>query len=77
LRVAFGYNPSTAGWGYFMALQVIEIMPGKFLYRCDACSFEYPKDPVPKQELGIPPRHNCPNGNRLDVEEIMDRQDKD
>jgi len=60
-----------------MALQVIEIMPGKFLYRCDACSFEYPKDPVPKQELGIPPRHNCPNGNRLDVDEIMDRQDKD
>src|ERR1700733_13035274 len=31
-----------------MALQVIEIMPGKLLYRCDACSFEYPKDPVSK-----------------------------
>jgi hypothetical protein len=59
-----------------MALQLIEIVPGKFLYRCDACSFEYPKDPVAKDEIGIPPRHNCPNGNRLDVDEIMERHDK-
>jgi hypothetical protein len=59
-----------------MALQMIEILPGKFLYSCDGCSFEYPKDPVVQRELGIPPRHNCPNEDQVNIKEIMDRQDK-
>lgn len=57
-----------------MALQLIELARNKFLYRCDACPFEYPKDPVPQDELGIPPRHNCPNEGRVNIDEIMDQQ---
>jgi hypothetical protein len=57
-----------------MALQLIEIMPGRFLYRCDACPFEYPKDPVAEHEVGIPPQHNCPSEGRVNVKEIMAKQ---
>lgn len=57
-----------------MALQLIEILPGGFLYRCDACPFENPKDPVAEHELGIPPRHNCPS-EVVNVKEIMDKHD--
>jgi hypothetical protein len=59
-----------------MALQLIELARDKFLYRCDACTFEYPKDPVPQDRLDIPPRHNCPNESRVNIDEIMDRQDR-
>jgi hypothetical protein len=57
-----------------MALQLIEIMPGRFLYRCDACPFEYPEDPVAEYELSIPPRHNCPS-EAVNIKEIMDKHD--
>jgi hypothetical protein len=26
-----------------------------------------------ERELGPPPRHNCPNENKIDINEIMDR----
>jgi hypothetical protein len=56
-----------------MALQLIEMRPERFLYRCDSCAFESPKIPVPKHELGPPPGHNCPNKNQIDIDDIMDR----
>ena len=42
-----------------MALRVVQIDDGKFLYRCDKCPFEFPAVPVNKQELGSPPAHKC------------------
>lgn len=56
-----------------MGLQLVEMTPGKFLYRCDACPFESPYHAVSKHELGPPPKHNCPNENKIDIDEIMDR----
>jgi hypothetical protein len=57
-----------------MALQPIELAWSKFLYRCDACPFEFPKDSVSQDKLGIAPRHDCPNQSRVNIDEIMDRQ---
>ena len=45
-----------------MAFDEIEIVPGKFLYRCDGCGYEHPIKPVDKHHLGRPPDHNCPHG---------------
>jgi hypothetical protein len=38
-----------------MAFDEIEIVPGKFLYRCDGCGYEHPTKPVDKHHLGRPP----------------------
>jgi len=56
-----------------MALQLVEMRPERFLYRCDSCAFVSPKSPVSKDELGAPPEHNCPNENQIDIDDIMDR----
>jgi hypothetical protein len=54
-----------------MALQLIELKRKKFLYRCDDCAFMHPKKPVPRDELGRPPEHDCPNANRVNSDDIV------
>jgi hypothetical protein len=53
--VAKGFEFEVIG----MALKVVQIDDGKFLYRCDKCPYEFPDVPVKKQELGTPPVHKC------------------
>jgi hypothetical protein len=50
-----------------MALRVVQIDDGKFLYRCDKCSYEFPDAPVKKQELGTPPAHKCQASQDADI----------
>jgi hypothetical protein len=54
-----------------MALQLIELKRKKFLYRCDDCAFMHPKKPVPRDELGQPPEHDCPNASRANSDDIV------
>ncbi len=60
-----------------MGLRSVEMMPGKFLYRCDDCGFEHPKSPVKKHELGPPPAHNCPRAGHIPPDpSFFEKKDK-
>jgi rubredoxin len=39
---------------------MVDLVEGRFLWRCDDCGWEYPLTPVRKHELPPMPRHNCP-----------------
>ena len=59
-----------------MALPIKEMVPGKFLYQCESCGFEYPTKPVERDKLGTPPPHICPRQNKESEEILFEESDK-
>jgi hypothetical protein len=49
-------------------MKKIEIYPGRFIYRCEACGFEYPVQAVTLDKLGPPPAHACKQSNEVRFE---------
>jgi len=56
-----------------MALKEVELRPGWFLYRCQACGFQDPQMGVKKQFLKAPPEHSCPESKQLSFEISADQ----
>jgi hypothetical protein len=54
-----------------MALKVVEVRPGWFLFRCESCGFEHPTIAVKRQYLGVPPTHKCPEARQLNLGDIL------
>jgi hypothetical protein len=44
-------------------VQEKEVIPGKFVWQCDLCGWEYPKISVPKHQLPPCPDHECRGPN--------------
>src|SRR5579885_2809267 len=42
-----------------MSLQKREVFPNRFRYVCATCSFNWPRTPLPENELPPAPRHSC------------------
>lgn len=57
-----------------MPYKEVEMMPGRFLWRCNDCGSEQPKNPVPRHQLGAAPYHNCPHEGRSQTENILREQ---
>jgi hypothetical protein len=57
-----------------MAHEKTKLGEGRFVWRCDGCGDERPQIPVKEHELGLPPNHDCPNEDRIDVKAILDDQ---
>lgn len=55
-----------------MALKEVELRPGWFVYRCDACRFQEPQMGVKKRFLKAPPEHTCPQSQQLSFEKILE-----
>jgi Zn-finger protein len=47
-----------------MSIRMVEIVQGRFLWRCDDCGWEHPRDPVPKHKLPSAPVHHCPKSKQ-------------
>jgi hypothetical protein len=60
-----------------MALKLIDMYEGRFLYRCEDCGFEHPLTPVKREKLGAPPSHNCPKQNREFDERAFEEREFD
>jgi hypothetical protein len=54
-----------------MALKVVEVRPGWFLFRRESCGFEHPTIAVKRQYLGVPPTHKCPEARQLNLGDIL------
>ena len=60
-----------------MALRKIELMPGKFLWRCDSCGYESHKVEVPENQLGPAPFHSCAKENGPDTRAVFEEYPED
>jgi hypothetical protein len=57
-------------------MRIVKIVNRRYLYRCEACGAKFPATPVLLDKLGHAPEHDCPHPDRLDIEEILEAQDK-
>jgi hypothetical protein len=59
-----------------MPLEKRQILPNRFRYVCDSCSFDWPRTPVEESELPPPPPHSCRNQNQPEPKAVVEEQDK-
>jgi hypothetical protein len=57
-------------------MRIVEVANKRYVYRCYGCGAETPAFPVPLDKLGAAPDHVCPNADRLNIKEIMNRHGK-
>ena len=59
-----------------MPLEKRQILPNRFRYVCDSCSFDWPRTPVKDSELPPPPTHSCRSENRTALKAVVEEQEK-
>jgi hypothetical protein len=58
-----------------MTLDKRQILPDRFRYVCDSCSFDWPRTPVKESELPPPPTHACRNQNRTELKAVIEEHE--
>lgn len=55
-----------------MPLEKRQVLPNRFRYVCDSCSFDWPRTPVKESELPAPPAHSCRKQIRTESKASVD-----
>lgn len=57
-----------------MPLEKRQILPDRFRYACDSCSFDWPRTPVKESELPPPPAHSCRNQSPTEPKPVVEER---